>query len=568
MALASGATFAGYVIARRLGSGASGDVYLVQDPRSKRWRALKVLTPAISTDAAFRRRFQAETPAAVNLRHPHIVAVEERGEFRGRLYLAMEYVEGISAAQLMADRFPAVAPVGEVLAIVTAVADALDHAYDRWLLHRDVRPANILLAGRGEAEQRILLSDFGIARMPPADAAAVGYAAPEERNGADIDGRADQYCLAATAVYLLTGTPPAEPAGRLSDQRPELARLDSVFAKALAASPADRFATCREFAAAAGEHAGVSVADGRPDAAVVAEYPAYARPAIGDAKRATSAARVGSALRKPPARGAAPRSTGSPPRRAGGSPPAAPLGPPAGAPGVAPRMRQARRVLFGAAAAVLGVMLVAFGFVIGRTTGANAGRATVTSSPVSFAVPPVPAAAPAAPVSLDGSYRLQVQRSKQTFNYVADPQPPDVNTWWAIRSSCTAAACTAAAVQLDDGDHQRAASAAGRELIMRFKDGRWQSAPEEVQVACVGPDGLAQTQATTVVLSLRPQPRGEFVGEETVTVQTGECGQRSAVMRIPAVLSRSGDVPPAVSGLGPATAGPASPVPSASGPHR
>ena len=565
MALASGATFAGYVIARRLGSGASGDVYLVQDPRSKRWRALKVLTPAISTDAAFRRRFQAETPAAVNLRHPHIVAVEERGEFRGRVYLAMEYVEGINAAQLMADRFPAVAPVGEVLAIVTAVAEALDYAYDRWLLHHDVRPANILLAGRGEGEQRILLSDFGIARPAPADAAAAGYAAPEECTGADIDGRADQYSLAATAVYLLTGTPPAAPAGRLSDQRPELARLDSVFAKALAVSPADRFATCREFAAAAGEHAGVSVADRRPDAAVVAEYPAYARPAIEDAKRVASTARVGSALRKPPARGAAPRLTGSPPRRAGGSPPAGPMGPPTGAPAVAPRMRRARTVLFGAAAAVLGVMLVAFGFVIGRTTGS---RAAVTSPPVSFAVPPVPAPAPAAPVSLDGSYRLQVQRSKQTFNYVADPQPPDVNTWWAIRSLCTAAACTAAAVQLDDGDHQRAASVAERQLIMRFKDGRWQSAPEEVQVACVGPDGLTQTQATTVVLSLRPQPRGEFVGEETVTVQTGECGQRSAVMRIPAVLSRSGDLPPAVTGLDPAAAGLAPPAPSPSGPHR
>ena len=106
---------------------------------------------------------------------------------------------------------------------------------------------------------------------------------------------------------------------------------------------------------------------------------------------------------------------------------------------------------------------------------------------------------------------------------------------------------------------------------MRFIDGRWQSQPEDVQVACVGPDELTQTQATTVVLSLRPQPWGEFVGEETVTVQTNECGQRSAVMRIPAVLSLRGDVPPAVTGLDPETAIPNTPAPpgmTTSGPHR
>ncbi|MGO9251111.1 MAG: serine/threonine-protein kinase [Mycobacterium sp.] len=574
MALASGATFAGYVIARRLGSGATGDVYLVQDPRSARWRALKVLSQAMSTDAEFRRRFQAETPAAANLRHPHIVAVDERGEFHGRLYLAMEYVEGLNAAQLMADRFPAVSPAGEVLAIVTAVAGALDYAHERWLLHRDVRPANILLTGRGEGTQRILLSDFGIVRRPPAGAnrGTVGYAAPEEFTGVGVDGRADQYALAATAFHLLTGAPPEKPAERLSDQRPELARLDAVFARALAGSPADRFATCRDFAEAAREHAGVSIADRRPDTVVVAEYPAYARPAIEDTKHITSAARVGSAVRKPASRGAAPRSAaGSPARLRGGSAAARSPGPHTGAPPDAPKMRRARSVLLGAAAAVLGVMLIAFGFVIGRTTGASASRAALPSSPVPSALPPAPAAIPAAPVPLDGSYRLQVQRSKQTFNYVADPQPPDVNTWWAFRSTCNETACTAAAMQLDDGDHQQAAAAAGRQLIMRFIDGRWQSQPEDVQVACVGPDELTQTQATTVVLSLRPQPRGEFVGEETVTVQTNECGQRSAVMRIPAVLSRRGDVPPAVTGLDPETAIPNTPAPpgmTTSGPHR
>src|SRR6516164_7415728 len=205
MALASGATFAGYIVARKLGSGATGEVYLVQDPRSPRWQALKVLSPAMSTDSEFRGRFHADTPVAANLRHPNIVEVHERGEFEGRLYVVMEYVEGINAVRLMADRFPAVSPADEVLAIVTAIAGALDYAHQRGLLHRDVKPANILLTGRGEGEERILLSDFGIATQlgEPFEAGGgdvpvgtVGYAAPEQLMGAYMDGRADQYALA------------------------------------------------------------------------------------------------------------------------------------------------------------------------------------------------------------------------------------------------------------------------------------------------------------------------------------------------------------------------------------
>ena len=167
-----------------------------------------------------------------------------RGESEGQLWIATDYVDGSSAAQLMSERFPAVSPAGEVLAIITAVASALDHAHERGLLHRDVKPANILLTNQGEGEQRILLTDFGIARR----GGTVGYAAPEQLTGAEIDGRADQYALAATAFHLLTGAPPVEqadpsaalrqifndPPPRLSDQRPELARLDGVFSRALA----------------------------------------------------------------------------------------------------------------------------------------------------------------------------------------------------------------------------------------------------------------------------------------------------------------------------------------------
>ncbi|MXI79240.1 protein kinase [Mycobacterium tuberculosis] len=166
MALASGVTFAGYTVVRMLGCSAMGEVYLVQHPGFPGWQALKVLSPAMAADDEFRRRFQRETEVAARLFHPHILEVHDRGEFDGQLWIAMDYVDGIDATQHMADRFPAVLPVGEVLAIVTAVAGALDYAHQRGLLHRDVNPANVVLTSQSAGDQRILLADFGIASQP------------------------------------------------------------------------------------------------------------------------------------------------------------------------------------------------------------------------------------------------------------------------------------------------------------------------------------------------------------------------------------------------------------------
>ncbi len=550
MALASGATFAGYLVARRLGSGETGAVYLVQDPRSSRWQALKVLSPAMSTDGEFRRRFRSETPIAAHLYHPNIVEVRDRGEFEGQLYVAMEYVEGSNAARLMADRFPAVSPAGEVLAIVTAIAGALDYAHERGLLHRDVKPANILLPGRGEGEQRILLTDFGIAGQP----GTIGYAAPEQP--ADIDGRSDQYALAATAFHMLTGAPPALNAAppRLSDQRPELARLDAVFFRALARSPADRFGTCRDFAEAASERAGISDGDRSPEAFLVAEYPAYVWPET-----------------IPEAHGTALRSAAAPLARRldDFSPP-----PAADAREPAPRRRRPRKVVVGAAAVALVVGLLAVGFVIGRktdTTAAQAARPTTSAA----AAPGAPTASTpvAAPIPLDGTYRLEVQRTRQTFNYTPDPQPPDVNTWWAFRSSCAPTSCTGVGTLLDDNDHTQAKSPGGEPVVLDFRDGRWLSRPEKSTFPCVGSSGAEAMHATTQVLSLRPSPQGEFVGEMTVTVQSNECDQLGAVVRAPAMLTRSGEVSPDVTVPDPAVVpavpdGPGAPTAVPSAPHR
>lgn len=608
MALASGTLFAGYTVARRLGSGVTGEVYLVQDPQSARWDALKVLSGALSADSEFRRRFHRETDIAANLYHPHVLQVHDRGEFDGQLWIAMDYVNGSNAAQLMADRFPAVSPAGEVLAIVTAVAGALDHAHQRGLRHRDVKPANVMLTSPGDGEQRILLADFGIARQL-GDAAGttvpvgtVAYAAPEVLMGADTDEVADQYALAATAFHLLTGAPPVEHSDpgtalgqllngappTLSDQRPELARLDGVFCRALAKKPADRFASCREFADAVNEQAGVSMGERSPEAVLTVDYPAYAWPETDDAAEAIPAEvrdaeqseRHGTVLRS--AAGALARrldgfsaSANVASKSATNSTATRDPQPPA----AAPKRHTARLIVLITTAAVLLLGLLAVGIVIGRKTGPTGTQAASPApSPSAAASPTSTSAAP--PVPLDGTYRIEVQREKQTFDYRPDPQPPNVNTWWAFRSSCTPTSCTAAGTQLDDNDHtQPNAPDGGRPMVLEFADGQWQSRPETVRFPCVGPNGIAQTQTTTQVLSLRPQRQGDLVGEMDVTVESNECSQRSSVVRIPAVASRSGDVPPAITVPDPATVPPnptastttsatSTPTTSGSGPGR
>jgi serine/threonine-protein kinase len=215
--------------------------------------------------------------------------------------------------------------------------------------------------------------------------------------------------------------------------------------------------------------------------------------------------------------------------------------------------------------------LLAIGIVVGRITESTSTQAAspATNSSAPAAAPPT-STSPSPPVPLDGTYRIQVQREKQTFNYIPDPQPPNVDSWWAFRSSCTATACTAAATQLDDDEHTQAMLPGGGSLVMQFGDGHWQSRPETTQFPCVAPNGIAQIQTTTLVLSLRPRPQGDFVGEEDVTVKTNECGQRAAVIRIPATASRSGEVPPAVNVPDPATVtdNPTPPATTRSGPGR
>ncbi|OBB91954.1 serine/threonine-protein kinase [Mycolicibacterium peregrinum] len=281
MPLNAGDVFAGYTIQRLLGAGGMGEVYLAQHPRLPRLDALKILSVSTTRDEEFRARFNREAELAASLWHPHIVGVHDRGEFDGRLWISMDYVEGTDAKHLI-EQNPSGMPLRDVVEIVTAVAEALDVAHERNLLHRDVKPANILVTvPSGSARRRILLTDFGIAReaddangLTETDVAigTVAYVAPEQLTGKALDGRADQYALAATAFHLLTGSPVFEdtnrivqagnhlyaPPPRLSERRRDLAHLDAVMAKALAKQPDKRYARCLDFARALGGSTDVS----------------------------------------------------------------------------------------------------------------------------------------------------------------------------------------------------------------------------------------------------------------------------------------------------------------------
>jgi serine/threonine protein kinase len=208
-ALANGQIFAGYKIVELLGSGGMGEVYLAQHPRLPRLDALKLLPLGWSADDEYRVRFNREADLASTMWHPNIVGVHDRGEDAGQLWISMDYVDGLDAARLAAERYPAGMPAEDVARIVTAVANALDSAHKRGLLHRDVKPANIMLTHLDDdGDQRILLTDFGIAHdvndngestTSNMTVGTVAYCAPEQLRGEVVGGPADQYALAATA---------------------------------------------------------------------------------------------------------------------------------------------------------------------------------------------------------------------------------------------------------------------------------------------------------------------------------------------------------------------------------
>ena len=273
---------AGYLLEEQIGQGGMAVVYRAYDERLDRRVALKVLAPTLAADTAFRTRFIRESRAAAAVDHPNIIPVYDAGDAGGCLFISMRYVQGGDVRALLAGG--QALPPARAWNIVSQVASALDAAHAHNLVHRDVKPANMLLDRPGKIElakaadqnvsqssEHVYLSDFGISKQTVASnltstgqfVGTLDYIAPEQIEGQGIDGRADQYSLACTAFEILCGAPPFKRANgfalinsHLSEKPPLITTLrpglppavDQVLGKAMSKSPGQRYATCAQFA--------------------------------------------------------------------------------------------------------------------------------------------------------------------------------------------------------------------------------------------------------------------------------------------------------------------------------
>ncbi len=266
----AGMLVAGYRLEAQLGAGGMAVVFRARDERLGRPVALKILAPGLATDPEFRRRFILESRAAAVVDDPHIIPVHEAGEANGVLFIAMRFVAGGDLRGVLGREGP-LGP-GRTAGFVSPVASALDAAHRAGLVHRDVKPANILVDARPDRPDHVYLSDFGVSKGAVSSVSLTGtgqflgtpdYSAPEQIQGRVVDGRTDQYALACVAYQLLTGWAPfqrdqgmavllahlSEPPPSLGSRRPGLpAAADQVLARAMAKVPEKRYGSCREFA--------------------------------------------------------------------------------------------------------------------------------------------------------------------------------------------------------------------------------------------------------------------------------------------------------------------------------
>jgi hypothetical protein len=266
-----GTQIAGYRIDRVLGRGGMSVVYLAHDPRLKRNVALKLLAPELAEDEGFRIRFLRESQLAASLDHPNVVPVYEAGEVDGLLYIAMRYVLGTDLRALL--RAEGALASERALALVGQIASALDAAHERGLVHRDVKPSNVLLTGR-PGKEHCYLADFGLSTSASdrsvVDArqivGTIDYVAPEQIRDVEVDGRADVYSLACLLYECLVGDVPfrrasdvaviyahlEEPAPKASERAPTLSpAVDAVLERGTAKIPDERWQTCAALVEAA-----------------------------------------------------------------------------------------------------------------------------------------------------------------------------------------------------------------------------------------------------------------------------------------------------------------------------
>jgi ABC-type branched-subunit amino acid transport system substrate-binding protein len=268
-AISRGMIFAGYRVEELVGRGGMGVVYRATDLSLERPVALKLVAPELAEDERFRERFLREPRLAASLDHPYVIPIYEAGEHAGQLYLAMRFVEG-SDLRAILEREQKLSPE-RTLAVLAQVADALDAAHRRALVHRDVKPGNVLLDEDGHA----YLTDFGITKQVGGDSTDTGrvvgtldYLAPEQIRGDPVDGRADVYALGCLLYECLAGVPPfrrpteAEILWAHMQEHPAplrgQPRLDPVLRKALAKDREDRYGSCVELIDAAADALGLA----------------------------------------------------------------------------------------------------------------------------------------------------------------------------------------------------------------------------------------------------------------------------------------------------------------------
>ena len=310
-AFSAGSRMAGYRLEEEIGSGGMAVVFRALDERLDRPVALKILAPALAANQDFRRRFLSESRAAAAVDDPYIIPVYEAGEALGVLFISMRYVSGGDVRSLLHREGP-LAPA-RAAAIISPMASALDAAHAAGLVHRDVKPANMLVDARPGRPDHVYLSDFGLSKGRSSGAATtpglrlgtVAYMAPEQIEGREVDGRTDQYALACAAYELLTGVVPfdrdqdmaviyahlSSPPPSLSSQRPGLPpEADEVLARGMAKHAQDRFPTCREFAEALREAFGLPGYDHDPWASLST---------AAKARAPAAAARLGAGATRP-----------------------------------------------------------------------------------------------------------------------------------------------------------------------------------------------------------------------------------------------------------------------------
>lgn len=257
-------TFGGYRIAEVVGRGGMGIVYRAIDVARNSPVALKVIVPTFADDPDFRKRFERESRLAAEIDHPNVVTVYEAGEHEGRLYLAMRYLEATELRALIATS-GGLHP-RRAAPIIAQVASALDAAHERGLVHRDVKPANVLVEDDGHA----YLTDFGLSKhtaslsgltRPSHWVGSADYAPPEQVQSTDTDARSDVYALGCVLFETLTGRVPFERtrevtklAAHLSDPPPrfadaglaDLAAFDEIVGRAMAKDPLERYESAGE----------------------------------------------------------------------------------------------------------------------------------------------------------------------------------------------------------------------------------------------------------------------------------------------------------------------------------